>query len=514
MTSAGGSAAVASTDSVRDLLGHLCAEIERQQAQIGEQSDQIDELLQENERMRAELEHMCGKSPELVDCRSEQEEGDMCGSNGALRRRSESPPATGRAPMEEERCSVGCQTDGLEELPAQQEHLLPPETDDKPRGRFCRELRDPVEACRVQCCCCGRSLDEAACDNGIIGGNVRSVCRDGGGVGHDGLLPPQPEPAPEPSAPATGAGLRARSGAGARGKPRDEAELELLVLQGALVDSTGHGADAAGDSDPDDVAGRVEPGAPPDIEQAFGDSQQSEIAPQLSCSADSEAPVWTLSPTSFDSDTSSPALWMGLQTGSLPSSPSQQLERALFPAGGGFGAAGSKAVQRSPQALPPSQDPAQSQPPQQSESRQLPSAHCGEDEHHRVLQRHPSSAASLPQPTAAAMANAAGVVVTGQSDGGSSNAKGCGLWSELPDDATRLVRSILDTLDAAQKRLQQGGRRRGERRRGVAGAGRAGSAQGCSQVDIRILLSSATASEAVAETDLAAVAGSFMYILL
>eukprot|EP00405_Crypthecodinium_cohnii_P041235 CAMPEP_0206551990 /NCGR_PEP_ID=MMETSP0325_2-20121206/15831_1 /ASSEMBLY_ACC=CAM_ASM_000347 /TAXON_ID=2866 /ORGANISM="Crypthecodinium cohnii, Strain Seligo" /LENGTH=481 /DNA_ID=CAMNT_0054051813 /DNA_START=30 /DNA_END=1472 /DNA_ORIENTATION=- len=42
----------------RDLLVHLCAEIERQEAQLGEQSNQIEELQQENARLMSELEDL------------------------------------------------------------------------------------------------------------------------------------------------------------------------------------------------------------------------------------------------------------------------------------------------------------------------------------------------------------------------------------------------------------------------------------------------------------------------
>lgn len=40
----------------RDLLGHLCAEIERQQAQLRDQGEEIAELAQDNRRLRLELE--------------------------------------------------------------------------------------------------------------------------------------------------------------------------------------------------------------------------------------------------------------------------------------------------------------------------------------------------------------------------------------------------------------------------------------------------------------------------
>lgn len=52
---AGSPSPVAEQPHLRDLLGHLCAEIERQQVQIDEQGEEMAELAEENRRLRLEL---------------------------------------------------------------------------------------------------------------------------------------------------------------------------------------------------------------------------------------------------------------------------------------------------------------------------------------------------------------------------------------------------------------------------------------------------------------------------
>lgn len=512
----------APADSIRDLLGHLCAEIERQQAQIGEQSDQIDELLQENDRLRTELEESCGRRAGLLGCFSDEDRPDA--HERQWRSRSEEP--VGEALPVDERASVGCQTDDRQDIRMRNidEKLRP--------GRCCQGYGDSSEADEAVrlhlCCCCRRSLNGAGREK-CTGSDGRRERRDSDGVAHDDLPPLQPEPAPEPLqeplAPATWA-VRS-SGADRCGeacRPTDEAELELLVLRSALEDST----DVADAGSRADASQRPDAELCADGEKAFGDTQQSDIGPQFSCSADSEAPVWTLSPTSFDSDASSPMLWMGLQTGSLESSPNP-LERALF-----AGSVGGLSVQMASQApatqqqrapcetqdQPPSQhrQPQQPQQPPELQEQQLQhepqqpanqtqSPRDGSHEERRpVLRRHPSSNVlpEGPLPATAAPEDCRGGRRCGE-------AASCNVDGGWPGDTCRLVRSILDALDAAQKRLQEGGRRRGDRRRGAAGAGMSGAP---AQVDIRILVSSSTSSEAAAEVGVEPLAGSFMYILL
>lgn len=439
---------MATAPPYRDLLGDLCAEIERQQAQIGEQGDQIEELMQENERLRLELD----------DVRVGL--GDSC-----ILQPGADEPLTAHGAESKSWCSVGCQTVCLEDAASLQ--------------KASSKLQTP--------CCCGNGEAEEGRKEAANGTHKLQ----------------QPEPAPEPLAPASS------SAQASLALQTDEVDMELDVLRGALERQTAELNDAL----------LVETQRLQRLEKALEDTQTSEVEPNNSL--ESEAPAWTLSPTSIGSDASSP-LWLGLCTGSLPSSPSHTGGAAAAAALGGLPAAAREEGQPGPHgARGLRRQPGNSTWPLH---RTAPaSAACST----AAPAAAPADASAAPAPSAAlAAAEASAEASAGAcTEGGGGDlvvaaARASPGDTVRPGDVRRLVRSVLDALDAAQRRLQQSSRRRGARR-----AAAAAGVPPCAQVDIRIYVPGCAASEeppcltedgseAKGEVELGAVTGSFMYILV
>mmetsp|Transcript_52529 Transcript_52529/g.170653 ORF Transcript_52529/g.170653 Transcript_52529/m.170653 type:complete len:402 (-) Transcript_52529:57-1262(-) len=162
----------------RDLLGHLCAEIERQQAQIGEQAAEIDELVQENDRLRAELEEL---SPSPL-------------TSWADTAMLERPPPLPRAGCQ----SAGTQTCCVGDVIGDDDHM------------------QGLARAKLTTNCCGCSC---TCSTGAV---------------------QQPETAPEPPQ-LGGAGAAVRERPAPRAGEAEARDEEMDVLRGALSEATGNG---------------------------------------------------------------------------------------------------------------------------------------------------------------------------------------------------------------------------------------------------------------------------------
>lgn len=378
----------------RDLLGHLCAEIERQQAQIGEQGEQIAELVEENHRLHSELD--AARSAVLNDWSGLQTPA--------------SPEVDGRHP--------GCRQDA---------------------------------GCQTAPCICQPDTDA-----------VKSV--DNIGLSHWADKLQQPEPAPEPlelaSAPCVQQmGTRPRLAA-----------VNLQHSFAAVLTSSAHASaewsnpQRLEEEEAEDLSSQGSP------EREFSGSQwhgrcirmraEREVFTSAavhgeSSTAEEDAHPWSLSPSSFNSNASSP-FWFGLGTRSFPSSSPAPV------AGGG-------------------QQPPTAADLQSEEIAGWPGMRRQPPGQPRLLENSPCAEAAL-----------------------ASAATG-------PLEPRRLVRVIVDALDAAQRRLQQASaQQKATPRTGTV------RSQGCeqAQLDIRIYYATCARAEVNAGDECEAVAGSFMYILL
>lgn len=402
---------MAAEEPFRDLLGHLCAEIERQQAHIDEQGQFIADLQEDNRRLLLEL---------------EEARSAFCEREGAPRSRDGSrhggisPPPSSWEQRAGLRREASCQTlhAGSDSVPTQRQDV-------GSQTLLCADLsagdhNDDLACTSLKLSQCG--VEEV----NLLANLLQNQADD---EKHQ-----QPEPAPEPPYPVH---LNSAQDAG------DVLEVEPIHVK----------------------------------ERGTGELTAAVV--------DDDGPPWSLSPSSLASNTSSP-MWLGhfgesfCSPGSVTSPPVTGVDQ--------------RSAQQHPQQLQLQQasgEPFGDLRPAGPGLRRQPVSTSRLHPQHHQHQQPPAVSAE------AALLSAA---------------------SSL--EPRRLVRSVLDSLDAAQRRLQESMAQQSRAKRAARAAQANSGARTCSQVDIRIYLPGAGsapdegASEGCTEEEGGAAVGSFMYILL